>query len=476
VIDVLAFVSILVPDVSAADPDAATIPEVPPVPAKPADELLDTLKRDVILGSYGRVQVSTDAAGGQGDPTSLVAHGTRLEEDPYLELDLGWQLRTDDGATFRAIVTPALAGPLFHYDGTFDATLALRNLYVQAEDFGVPGLGVWAGSRMYRGDDVYLLDFWPLDSLNTVGGGVSWHSGPDGGGDTSVAAHVGLNRLSADSWQYQQENEPLPGGVGEEWVTTLDRQRTVMSLKGSQVIHLGRLAVRPKVYGEYHTMPAGERIVEDTLTQSLPAEHGWLLGGEVSAFGWAPDSYVHLFYRHATGIAATGELTVPTDGLALDRSVNAAHEDLLALAANHEGGLWGVAAGAYWRGWADADGDPVDFDDGQEWNASIRPSVYPTKYLAIGFEASHQWVFRDSIHPRTGVQGTPEITKLSILPAIQPGRGTFARPQVRLQYTMSLLNPDALSWYAADDTRATRPVQHFVGIGAEWWINSQSYR
>ena len=37
---------------------------------------------------------------------------------------------------------------------------------------------------------------------------------------------------------------------------------------------------------------------------------------------------------HATGIAAVGELTVPTDGFALDGSVNAAREDLGALAAN----------------------------------------------------------------------------------------------------------------------------------------------
>ena len=28
-------------------------------------------------------------------------------------------------------------------------------------------MGIWAGSRMYRGDDIYLLDFWPLDNLNT---------------------------------------------------------------------------------------------------------------------------------------------------------------------------------------------------------------------------------------------------------------------------------------------------------------------
>jgi maltoporin len=430
----------------------------------------------VIVGSYGRVQASTDLAGGQGDPTSFVAHGTRLELDPYLELDLGWQVTPQFKEdvfrpTFRVLVTPALSGPLFHYDGTFDADLGIRNLYVQAEDLGVPGVGVWAGSRMYRGDDVYLLDFWPLDSLNTVGGGAFYMTE-----NTWVGLHVGLNRLGTGDWQFQEDAQPLPGGVGEEWVTVLDRQRTVYSLKASHTFKLGKIGLRPKVYGELHSLPSGTREVEDGVDQALPADNGYLLGGEVSAFGWARDSYAHVFYKHAQGLAAVGELTVPTDGLAVDRTVTAASEDLVALAANHEGGVWGVAAGAYWRAWQDADGEDVDFDDGNEWILAVRPAVYPAPWLSIALEGSHQWVYRESVHPRTQAQGTPQITKLSLIPAVQPGRGTFARPQVRFQYTMSLLNDDALSWYAEEDTRSTRAVQHFVGIGAEWWINSQSYK
>lgn len=436
---------------------------------------------ELVVGSYGRVQVSTDTEGGQGDPTNLVAYGTRLEQGPYLELDIGWR-RTPKGAgepnedgvvrpSFSVLVTPALTGDLFHYDGTFDADLAIRNLYAQAEDVGVKDLNVWAGSRMYRGDDVYLLDFWPLDSLNTVGGGVSWKPKR-----ATIAVHVGMNRLDGESWQLQLDEQPLPGGVGSESVTTLDRQRVVTSLKGAYAFDLGKVTLRPKVYAELHTLPEGRREVEADVYQDLPAETGFLVGGQLSAYGWGDDSYVHLFYKHAEGIAATGELTVPTDGFDTTRSVSAARQDLLALAGNHEGGVWGVAIGAYWRGWQDADGEAVDFDDGNEWNAAIRPAVYPVRWLSIAGEVSHQWVWRESVHPRTSAQGTPEITKLSLLPSIQPKRGTFSRPQVRLQYTASFLNEDARSWYAADDSRSARPIQHFVGIGAEWWINSQSYR
>ena len=72
------------------------------------------------------------------------------------------------------VATLALGHPIFHYDGDFDARLAVRNLYLEERDLGLEGLSLWMGSRMLRGDDIYLLDFWPLDNLNTVGGGVRY--------------------------------------------------------------------------------------------------------------------------------------------------------------------------------------------------------------------------------------------------------------------------------------------------------------
>lgn len=429
------------------------------------------------VGSYGRVEAGTDLGGGAGDPVTVTAHPGRLLEDPYVELDLGWQLHTASGADFRALVTPALSGDLFHYTGAFDASLAIRNLYAQADDFGVKGLGVWAGSRMYRGDDVYLLDFWPLDNLNTLGGGAHWRNER-----LNVAAHVGFNRLSADDWQYQSLDETTPGSVGASSITYLDRQRTIGSLKASYDVPLGDVHVRPKVYGELHNVPAGTRLVETDgveagVSEDLPAETGVLFGGELSAYGWSKDSYVNVFYRHATGIAAVGELTVPTAGFALDSSVNASREDLGAVALNQELGLVSIAAGAYLRSWADADANVTDPDDGWEWVASIRPGLYPTRFVAVQAELSHEAAYPAGLDPRTNVQERPAVTRLSLMPGVQLGKGTFARPNIHLRYTLSLVNQDALDRLDPADTRvAAGPVQHSLGIGAEWWIASQGYR
>ena len=70
------------------------------------------------------------------------------------------------------VLTPAFAtGDLFHYTGDLDNHIAIRNAYAEVDNVIVKGLTAWAGSRMYRGDDIYLLDFWPLGRVGGVGAG-----------------------------------------------------------------------------------------------------------------------------------------------------------------------------------------------------------------------------------------------------------------------------------------------------------------
>lgn len=428
---------------------------------------------EVSLGSYGRVEASTLTDGGHGEPVVVTAWPGRLDEDPYLELDLGWRLHADDGTTFRALVTPALTGGLFHATGTFDAALAVRNLYAEAADVGGSGFEVWAGSRMLRGDDVYLLDLWPLDNLNTVGGGAGWKGPTD-----EVGVHVGLNRLDGEAWQIQRVEVPAPGGVEADTVTVLDRQRVVTSLRASHTFGGGDIHLRPRLYGELHHLPAGTRLTDpDTgATEVLPDELGGLVGAELSAWGWSHASYVHLFYRHATGIAAVGELTVPTDGFALDGSVRASAADLVALGGNQEVGTFSVAVGSYVRGWHDADGQAVDVDDGWEWVWAVRPGLTVGRYGALQAELSRQWLRPSGVNVASGEWDRPAVTQLSLLPGVQWEPGTFGRPRIHLRYSLVLLNQDAVDWTATSELRAVDRVQHRFGIGAEWWINSQSYR
>jgi len=98
-------------------------------------------------------------------------------------------------------------------------------------------LAVWAGARMYRGDDIYLLDFWPLDSLNTYGGGVAVRPGR-----SEAAVHVGMNRLDGDDFQVQTVTLAVPDGVAGEEVLFLDDNR--LNVDGARSCGIEAVCVR----------------------------------------------------------------------------------------------------------------------------------------------------------------------------------------------------------------------------------------
>jgi maltoporin len=269
---------------------------------------------------------------------------------------------------------------------------------------------------------------------------------------------------------------PTPGTIGTQDVTVLDRQRAVAALTADHKLSLGGLVLRPRLHGELHRLPAGTRLVEHgTLEQSLPADSGTMTGMQLSLWGWAPDSYAHLFLRRATGLAATGLLDVPLQGFAPDLTVRDATQDVLALASNHESDRLSLAAGLVARRWTDAD-ERLDGDDGWDLSWALRPALKLGAHGNLGLELAQEQSWRDGLDPRTGAQELATIERLSVLPALQLKQGTFGRPQVRLQYTLSRLNEAARARFDPADARSQRPVSHWVGVGAEWWIDSRSYR
>ena len=56
------------------------------------------------------------------------------------------------------------------------------------------------------------------------------------------------------------------------------------------------------------------------------------------------------------------------------------------------------------------------------------------------------------------------------------GPSAFDRPQLRLVYRAAFLNDAALGLYAEDDPRRDHALVHYLGVQAEWWFNSSSYR
>jgi maltoporin len=424
------------------------------------------------FGSYGRVTAASDLQGGPGAQTNVVTHGPRLEESPYLELEFRSLLGDPLGQRVRVIATLAFNGELFHYTGSFEQRLAIRNLYAQAEDAGgITGLSLWAGSRMYRGDDIYLLDYWPLDNLNTLGGGAIYARGRFEGG-----VQVGFNRL-LDPYQLELVSAPAPT-VGSEQYAYLDRQRTVGSARAIWYFNPDApgLRLKAKLYGEVHQLPSGTYLDQTSrLTTALPHDSGWVVGGQVGAWNFGQNAHANFFLRLGGGLGAYDMMAIPS-GFDVHRQVAGARDVTLALSGNYEYRRVGAQLGGYVRYFHEA--SDVEFNPNNFWEGviDVRPYVFVTKTFRQAFDFSYQRQVPQGLSPVTGTQESPQVVKLAVMPTLAPlGGGTYSRPELRLIYSASFRNTAAELLYAVGDPHRSRRVEHFLGLGAEWWFNS-SYR
>lgn len=429
------------------------------------------------FGSYGRVIAGGDATGRPGREADIVARGSRLDESNYAELEL----RREDywkktGAYTRIVATVALANPIFHYNGQFAAGIALRNLYLEETGLGARGLSFWAGSRMYRGDDIYLLNFWPLDNLNTIGGGVGYAFGK--AERTSIRFHAGLNQPTDPYYRQNVMREPVHNQFGETEVNLLDRQKLISSLKLTQMWPLADAAgVKGILYGELHYVPGGQREVEAKLYEDVPKDHGFVAGAQLTFFTGKRSTYLTATGRFAQGLAAYGEFNAPRQ-LRPDRKTTGAYELILTLSGNWERGPFAVMAGGYYRQFRNAS-KPLDFDDLNEGIVIARPTVWFGEKVGLSVEGSFQaqqrgvtWETAPGVFKP--VLGT--VGRAGVLPFLTPGgRGHFQRPHIYLMYVFTGRSDGARSLYASDDVYARRSVDHLIGVGAEWWFGSTSY-
>jgi hypothetical protein len=439
------------------------------------------------FGSYGRVLAGSDLRGGKPERVRVTAVSPRIIEPSYLELEFSYgfdQVRTmKSEIVIRPIITLAFDGTLFHETGEFDAQPALRNMFVDGRigrDWSL-----WVGSRMYRGDDIYLFDYWPLDDINTVGGGIQYRphvhflrAGPPD--QLELGAHVGFNRLLND-FQFQ-ETEVANPVQGATIVEQLNRQRTIASASAAYVATAsdGGIGGKLKVHGEYHSLPSGTRKRADGTFEALPSDTGYLIGAQLGTFGFSDDKrfrrHANLFVRYAKGLAAFDELAPPTSfglGLETDR----ANELTFGLSANWDHDYGNLMVGALSRRFIDADQNAIDPDDGWEYAIDARPLVRVIPDWFVGADISYQARFPRGLNPITLRAEDPAIFQIAPMIAWSPmGPSGYDRPQIRLVYRAAYLNEGARNLYVPDDPRHDDSVVHFLGVQAEWWFNSSTYR
>lgn len=461
--------------VKAAEAETPAAEEVKAADQVRSEEVAEKKKDDgrgFVFGSYGRVQPATDLRGGSPKWVNIVGHGSRLEQESYVELDFAYLFKKigDNGPLFDFVSTLAFSESLFHNSGKWIALNTVRNLFVRAENVFWKPLGFWVGSRMYRGDDIYLLDFWPLDDDNIYGGGVTLHFD-----DWALEYYFGFNRLEVD-WQYQ-EQEVVSNTFGSESITWMDRQRIVTGLKYMQRYNVSeKLGLKWKLIGEFQRISAGEKS-NDPLDEDnsivYPEDFGWSLGAQLGFFGYAKNSFTDIFFKYSGGLAAYGLMTVPW-GFDIDYKTKDAREILFAVTSNLEIGWFGAIFGGYVRSFRDSDGNKYDNDDFVEYTFSLRPHFFIHENFYLAFEVSHQLKDMNGLANLSNGKTKsimPQVTKFSLIPIVTYGGGNYGRPQLRLVYTLAVQNDDARYSYNKDDFRAKHSVLHYFGLSAEWWFN-----
>jgi maltoporin len=464
--------------------EPAAAPAIPPPPAEKPHE------GSFQFGMYGRVVAATDGHGGPGADSELVARGSRMDEDNYAEIEL----RREDhwettGIKTAIVVTLAMASPVFHYAGKFDLNAAIRNLYLEARDIGTKGLAAFAGSKMVRGDDIYLLDWWPLDNLNILGGGFTYKHPVGFFGQLTVGA------TQPDVPFFKQTVlRPAPlDQFGASTVPFLNRQKLIGALKvgfnhtfgadpTDETTRANKPGVKAFLYGEGHALAEGEREREPGgPVEQLPSDGGFVAGGQFTAYTGQRNTFIHLFFRYAGNLAAFGQWGAPGQ-LTEQRTSEGARELIAAVGGNVEYDFFGLLLGGYFRSFRDP--TPVlNYEDVDEGVVAIRPSVWFGDIAGLSLEGSFQVaqrgvLYRDPEAPLAPAEGPALASyfRVGIIPFITPaGRGSFTRPHIRAMYNIGFRNSVAQLLYPEDHPYRERDIEHFIGLGAEWWFNSYSY-
>ncbi|MEM9696381.1 MAG: hypothetical protein AAGA56_27805, partial [Myxococcota bacterium] len=182
------------------------------------------------------------------------------------------------------------------------------------------------------------------------------------------------------------------------------------------------------------------------------------------------------------GLAAYGEFANPL-GLSRSGTTDGARELLVAAGGNAEFGPMTVLLGAYFRSFRNAS-EALDFGDVDEGIVLVRPNWFIVDWAGLAVEGSVQMQQRgvladigdDVPHTASPSPVSARLARIGVMPFLSPaGRGSYKRPIIYGVYNATFRDDGARALYPEDDVFRLRDVDHYIGLGAEWWFSSSSY-
>lgn len=437
------------------------------------------------IGTYGRTGIAHSLGAADSEfPQSLNLNGMgsiggRLEETDYFELatamhftptiagkdttNINVQARlafyTTQGQLIGNVSNKSIGG----------ITTALPELFVEANNIMGSDWSIWMGARLYRSDDIHIIDHYYFDDHSGQGVGIK-HKNTQ----LSVILTGSIDTTSTlpPNFYLNIINGTPTLGLRNRYVTTLEH---------SLMIKKGYI----KLLGEFQRLPSG--TTQDATTKyNYPADVGYVVGAKYykTLSTQIPGSFNAISARYGAGIANGGDggssktyITYGGPNLETNsfrKAYSLALTETFLWNINKNYSLNGYALYTKSRGASDSLNTTTDY---------LGKQILFNRKQDIAFGARGTWYIKNWLHllhefdmawRKDGTQDYAQMTKFTIAPTFVPTseRNVWARPHFRFVYSVAHYNQFAstnlYSPYLAQS--GYKRWGQYIGAKAEWWI------
>jgi maltoporin len=436
------------------------------------------------FGTYGRAGIGYGLGTEAAFPQSLNLNGMgsiggRFEENDYLELATAMHFSPTNAnkditkinvqARFAFYTTQGQLIGNVSNKSIGGITTAMPELFAEAKNIMGSDWSVWIGARLFRGDDIHIIDHFYFDDHSGQGFGIQHKKTKF---SVIFTGSIDTTSTLPPNFYLNIVNGTPTLGLRNKYISVLEHE---IQVKKGYV----------KLMGEFQRLPSG--ISKDTDTQySYPADYGFVLGAKYnkSISTKLSGSFNAVSARLGTGIANGGDggssrtyMTYGAPNLetnSFKKAYSIALTETFLLNLNEKYSLNGYAIYTKSRGASDSINKAPDylgkqmlFNRKQDIAFGARGTYYINNWLHLLHELDFAW-------RKDGTQDFAQMTKFTIAPTLVPTakRDVWERPHFRFVYSVAHYNQFAAnnlySPYLAQS--GTKNWGQYVGVKMEWWI------
>jgi maltoporin len=426
------------------------------------------------LGSYGRLGLSTSIYDEKfGTRLNLKGQGSiggRNEESDYIELAPTIHLNNLLGLENKVPpIKLVLRWAFFSGNNSFIASktgTTMTEAYIQVDSLlkgSDKNLSVWLGQRYYRFFNIHIADYFFFNNYTSQGAGISYRRSK-----FAILTDV----------PFGSSGNPYGNAVDPFYQRIMLNFQQEIRINASHSFHL--LADI-----QFHTLNT-----TDTLSVKLDAGDYGIVIGALHEWTGAKGDKNFLAFRYGSGIAnGPGEDGWSSRTFVTSGNPNANGQFKGAYGINAEESYqynrskkWNLEGYAIYR-YTQGANDPIALpgfprsNKKEDLTIGARHTLFVTDRFHWLTEANYQVKDFYSNIDETGSYykiGRATMTKFSLIPTLVPTgkREQYARPQLRLVYSIAFYN-DVAKEYRLSDFLAANPsydIGQYLGLKTEWWF------